>query len=647
MFTPLHFYRIEHLMADTKRPTLSLPRKADGEKPSTTGRTRAPIRGSHQPRAPKPAKPQGEKRFADRGDFERRPRRENGEDRPRRSFDDRPKRDFGDRSGERPRRDFGDSPRRDFRDGPRRDFGDRPPRRDDDRRDGPRFERQDRPRFDRGEDRPARRFEGSRDANDRQRRDAPRNFDERGPRRDFRSDDRPDYRSGSRPDFRSDSRSDSRGPSRGDSRSDSRSNFRSDFRPDSRPDGRSERRFRDDEPRRGFGRNTDERHHREDGDRRDSRSQPHGYDRDRNSPEESRRFSNRDEQPRRNERSFGERPSRYSDERPARPYGEQRRFQEDRPRREFSERRDNPERRGFSDRQDYHSRIDAEGTTSAPRGNSFSRTRNSSDRMDAPRTDRPAYQSRSENKPEIVDQEGAMRLSKRMAELGLCSRREADEYIERGLVTVDGVVVDELGSKVMPDQKIELSRVAEDIQMRRITILINKPIGYVSGQAEDGYEPASVLITPENHWEEDPTKRRFESWIIRKLAPAGRLDIDSTGLLVLTQDGRIAKHLIGESSMVEKEYLVRVEGRLIPDGLKMLNHGLELDGYELLPAKVSWQNEDQLRFVLREGRKRQIRRMCEMVGLKVVGLKRIRIGSVKLSKLPVGKWRYLAEGEEF
>jgi 23S rRNA pseudouridine2604 synthase len=131
------------------------------------------------------------------------------------------------------------------------------------------------------------------------------------------------------------------------------------------------------------------------------------------------------------------------------------------------------------------------------------------------------------------------------------------------------------------------------------------------------------------------------------MAPAGRLDIDSTGLLVLTQDGRIAKQLIGEDSLVDKEYLVRVQGKLSEKGLALLNHGLSLDGEALKPAKVSWQNEDQLRFTLREGKKRQIRRMCEMVGLKVMGLKRVRIGKVVLGDLPPGQWRYLGEDERF
>lgn len=239
------------------------------------------------------------------------------------------------------------------------------------------------------------------------------------------------------------------------------------------------------------------------------------------------------------------------------------------------------------------------------------------------------------------------RLSKRMAELGLCSRREADAWIVNGWVSVDGRVVDVLGTRVAPDARIEISEAAARQQSEVVTILLHKPVGYVSGQAEDGYEPAVVLVHPDNHWPDDPVRRTFQRMFLKGLAPAGRLDIDSTGLLVLTQDGRVARRLIGSDSTVEKEYLVRVEGRLSPEGLKKLNFGLSLDGVALKPAKVSWQNEDQLRFVLREGKKRQIRRMCELVGLHVVGLKRVRVGSVTLGRLPPGQWRYLGPGERF
>lgn len=239
-----------------------------------------------------------------------------------------------------------------------------------------------------------------------------------------------------------------------------------------------------------------------------------------------------------------------------------------------------------------------------------------------------------------------VRLSKVMAERGICSRREADELIERGWVFVDGKRVSELGVRIDPAAGITLAPEAKREQAQRVTILLHKPVGYVSGQPEPGYEPAVSLIGADNQFDRD-TAQRFHPSNLKNLAPAGRLDIDSTGLLVLTQDGRVARQLIGEDSSTDKEYLVRVEGNLIRDGLALLNEGLELDGRRLRPAKVEWLNEDQLRFVLREGRKRQIRRMCELVGLKVTGLKRVRIGRVKLGDLPLGQWRYLREDEVF
>lgn len=234
-----------------------------------------------------------------------------------------------------------------------------------------------------------------------------------------------------------------------------------------------------------------------------------------------------------------------------------------------------------------------------------------------------------------------------MSEQGICSRREADDYIAKGWVLVDGEVVSELGSKIYPSQKVTLKKAAQTRQQDLATVILHKPVGYVSGQAENGYQPAVVLVKPEKHWKLDPSSQRFDPRHLKHLVPAGRLDIDSTGLLVLTQDGRIAKQLIGEDSDIEKEYLVRVSGRIAADGLEKLNFGLSLDGKKLKPAKVTWQNEDQLKFILKEGRKRQIRRMCELVGLKVTGLKRVRIGNVKLEKLPMGQWRYLRDGERF
>ena len=250
------------------------------------------------------------------------------------------------------------------------------------------------------------------------------------------------------------------------------------------------------------------------------------------------------------------------------------------------------------------------------------------------------------------------RLNKRMAELGLCSRREADDWIARGWVRVNGAVAP-MGLQVTADARIEVDPKARG-QQQQVTILLHKPMGYVSGQAEDGHQPAVTLVQARNHWKGDATQLKFAPAQLRGLAPAGRLDIDSVGLLVLTQDGRVARQLIGEDSGTEKEYLVRVsypmpQGDVLVDVQKVfptaqlarLRHGLSLDGQALKPAQVDWQNPEQLRFVLTEGKKRQIRRMCEQVGLKVVGLKRIRIGRVVLGQLPVGQWRYLGPHERF
>jgi 23S rRNA pseudouridine2604 synthase len=249
----------------------------------------------------------------------------------------------------------------------------------------------------------------------------------------------------------------------------------------------------------------------------------------------------------------------------------------------------------------------------------------------------------------------AVRLNKRLADLGLCSRREADEWIERGWVRVNGAV-GAMGQKVTAQDRVTVDRQASAAQAARVTILLHKPVGYVSGQAEDGHQPAVTLIDTRSHWRGDAARTRFAPAQLKGLAPAGRLDIDSTGLLVLTQDGRIARQLIGEDSAIDKEYLVRVSYGEVAGNvqaafpaaeLARLRHGLSLDGQPLKPAQVDWQNPEHLRFVLREGKKRQIRRMCELVGLRVTGLKRVRIGRVTLGPLPVGQWRYLGAGEGF
>ncbi|MEX1166518.1 MAG: pseudouridine synthase [Hydrogenophaga sp.] len=279
----------------------------------------------------------------------------------------------------------------------------------------------------------------------------------------------------------------------------------------------------------------------------------------------------------------------------------------------------------------------------------------------------PAFQPRRPDLARVGNVRGEIRLNKRMADLGLCSRREADEWIARGWVLVNGEPA-VMGMPVAPDAEVEVLPQARHQQAGQVTILMHKPVGYVSGQPEDGHEAAATLIGAPSQWRGDARHpadgRRFAPENTRGLAPCGRLDIDSTGLLVLTQDGRIARQLIGDSSGVEKEYLVRVQWA--PNGpqgqgviaqdvqpvfpaaqLARLRHGLSLDDQPLKPAQVEWMNPEQLCFVLIEGKKRQIRRMCEQVGLHVVGLKRIRIGQVMLGNLPAGQWRYLGVDEGF
>ncbi|WP_176343037.1 pseudouridine synthase, partial [Paraburkholderia bryophila] len=332
-------------------------------------------------------------------------------------------------------------------------------------------------------------------------------------------------------------------------------------------------------------------------------------------------------------REFGDRPARTGE----RTERTERTERSDRPARSFDKTLPAAGRR-FGD--DRPARADK------PRGPAPAARVEHNDADAAPRTPRRDYE----------DAPGTLRLSKLMSELGLCSRREADEWIEKGWVLVDGERIDTLGTKVRPDQRIEIDPAAEAAQASQVTVLIHKPVGLVSGQAEDGYQPAITLVTPENRWADDQSDIRFSVSHLRQLAPAGRLDIDSTGLLVLTQDGRVAKQLIGGHSEIDKEYLVRVaygehtvdvESHFPPESLELLCHGLSLDDQPLKPAQVNWQNGEQLRFVLREGKKRQIRRMCELVGLEVIGLKRVRMGRVVLGALPPGQWRYLAADESF
>ena len=239
------------------------------------------------------------------------------------------------------------------------------------------------------------------------------------------------------------------------------------------------------------------------------------------------------------------------------------------------------------------------------------------------------------------DEAEPQRVNRWLAQSGVCSRREAEGLIAQGLVSIDGEAVEDVGRKILPGQTLVLSDAAQGRLEASLSVMVHKPVGVVSAQPEAGQVPAVRLLTREALWGEAAAVPDRDA----SLAPAGRLDMDSRGLLILSQDGVLVKSVIGPASELDKEYLVRVAGALTERKLGLLRHGLHLDGRQLKPAKVSVVEGQQLRFVLKEGRNRQIRRMCELVELEVVDLFRIRVGPLKLGDLPEGRWRPITADE--
>jgi 23S rRNA pseudouridine2604 synthase len=233
------------------------------------------------------------------------------------------------------------------------------------------------------------------------------------------------------------------------------------------------------------------------------------------------------------------------------------------------------------------------------------------------------------------------RVNRWLAQSGVCSRREAEALIARGLVSIDGQKVDDPGRKIAAGQTLVLADDAEAQLAGTLSVMIHKPVGIVSAQPEPGQTPAVRLLTRQALWGQADAIPDRDS----RLAPVGRLDMDSRGLLILSEDGVVAKAVIGPASSLDKEYQVRVTGPLTDAKLALLRHGLELDGRQLRPAKVEVIEGQRLRFVLTEGRNRQVRRMCDLVGLRVVDLFRVRIGPLALGDLPEGRWRPLTAAE--
>ncbi|WP_334189000.1 rRNA pseudouridine synthase [Noviherbaspirillum sp.] len=235
----------------------------------------------------------------------------------------------------------------------------------------------------------------------------------------------------------------------------------------------------------------------------------------------------------------------------------------------------------------------------------------------------------------------SIRLSKRVAELFACSRSEAEQYIEGGWVTVDGVVIEEPGFRVA-QQIVTLSPDASLTPPEPATFLFHKPAG-IDALAID---PAQSL-TAELRDAGDRSGIRLLNRHLAGLTLTDPLETTASGLLVFTQDWRIKRKLIDDAARIEHEFIVDVEGELVPYGLALLNHGLTWNGKPLPPIKVSWQSEHRLRFALKTPPRGLIAHMCEKVGLRVQAMKRLRIGRVPLAALPQGQWRFLQGHERF
>ena len=243
--------------------------------------------------------------------------------------------------------------------------------------------------------------------------------------------------------------------------------------------------------------------------------------------------------------------------------------------------------------------------------------------------------TRTYNEPE------PQRVNKWLAQSGVCSRREAEALIGKGLVFIDGQRVDDAGRKIENGQTLVLNDSAQAILDTMLSVVFHKPIGIVSSLPQDDQVEAASLLTASAQWDQGGAVPGPGN----NLAPLGRLDRDSRGLLVLSEDGVLAKALIGPESNIDKEYMVLLTGVITPRKLDLLRNGLELDGRKLRPAKVRQIHDQKLNIILKEGRNRQIRRMAEAVDLRVVDLMRVRVGPLQIGDLPEGRWRHLTPEE--
>ncbi|NYT66423.1 RNA-binding protein [Alcaligenaceae bacterium] len=237
-----------------------------------------------------------------------------------------------------------------------------------------------------------------------------------------------------------------------------------------------------------------------------------------------------------------------------------------------------------------------------------------------------------------------LRLAKYIATQHNCSRREADNYITGGWVSVDGEVIEEPGFRVAAKQTIRLASDASPDDVAPVTFLLHKPVGW---SATEGDGSAAELLVAENQIMSPTLNQPMLKRHLVGLVLDTSLETQACGLVVASQEYRIHRKLLDDAAHVEMEYVVHVNGTLSESDLKKLNRPWPWQGRELPAAKISWQSDGHLRFALKTPPLGLITSMCTELGLEVINIKRIRIGRLAMSSLPLGKWRYLASHERF
>lgn len=224
-----------------------------------------------------------------------------------------------------------------------------------------------------------------------------------------------------------------------------------------------------------------------------------------------------------------------------------------------------------------------------------------------------------------------IRLNKYIAMCGVCSRRKADELIESGKISINGETVTDLGRQVNEAEDIVCFYEKQlQLEEKKVYLMLNKPVGYVTTNADQFHRASTVDLIQESE----------------RVFPIGRLDQDTEGLLILTNDGEFANLLMHPRNKIEKTYLVKLDRRITKEQIDHLQNGVDIGDYVTKPARVNQKSERMIELVIAEGKNRQVRRMCEAVGITVLKLRRIKVGNLALGDLPVGKYRHLTEAEK-